>query len=148
MDSVIRAAIVYVTLLVIFRIAGKRSLAQITTFDFVLLLIISEAIQQAMIDTDNSMISAFLIVLTLIAIDIGLSFLKRSSNRLERVLDDVPVILIEDGKLLRERMHAARVDSEDILQSARELQGIERLDQIKYAVLERSGQITVIPANG
>jgi uncharacterized membrane protein YcaP (DUF421 family) len=145
MDAVLRGAIVYLVLLVLFRISGKRSLAQITTFDFVLLLIVAEAIQQAMIDADNSMTNAFLVVVTLLSIDIALSLLKGRSRLLEKLIDDVPLVLVEDGRPLKERMDKARVDESDILTSARELQGLERMDQIKYAVLERSGGISIIP---
>ena len=145
MESVLRATAVYLFVLVVFRVSGKRSLSQITTFDFVLLLIIAEAIQQALIDTDNSMTNSFLLVLTLFAIDIGLSFLKRSSPMLEKLIDDVPLIIVADGKPIHERMSKARVDEEDVLTAARLSQGLERMDQIKYAVLEQSGGISVIP---
>ena len=145
MESVVRGAAVYVVLLVLFRISGKRSLAQITTFDFVLLLIVAEAIQQALIDTDNSMTNAFLVVMTLLGIDIGLSLVKGRVPGLEKLIDDVPLVLVEDGRPLKERMDKARVDEEDILASARQSQGLERMEQIKYAVLERSGGISVVP---
>lgn len=145
MDSILRAALVYLILLVLFRITGKRSLAQTTTFDLVLLLIISEAIQQALLANDDSMTNAFLIVVTLLAIDIGLSLVKARSASLDKLIDDVPLVLVDDGTPLRDRMKKARVDDDDILASARELQGLERMDQIKYAVLERSGGISIVP---
>ncbi len=145
MDSIVRALIVYVVLMVLFRIGGKRSLAQITTFDFVLLLIISEAVQQALIANDNSMMNALLLVLTFFVADIGMSLLKGKSATFEKLVDDVPLILVEDGKPIRERMRKERVDENDILASARMTQGLERMDQIKYAVLERSGGISIIP---
>jgi uncharacterized membrane protein YcaP (DUF421 family) len=145
MDSIIRGAIVYLVLLLIFRIAGKRSLAQITTFDFVLLLIIAEAIQPALAGGDDSMTNSLILVLTLFGIDIGLSLLKDHSSLLEKLVDDVPLVLVEDGRPIQERLKKARVDEEDILTSARMSQGLERMDQIKYAVLERSGGISVIP---
>ena len=145
MDSVIRGAIVYLVLLLIFRIAGKRSLAQITTFDFILLLIIAEAIQPALAGEDNSMTNSLLLVLTLFGIDIALSLLKPNMPLLEKLIDDVPLVLVENGRPIQERLRKARVDEEDILTSARMSQGLERMDQIKYAVLERSGGISVIP---
>ncbi len=145
MDSIIRGAVVYLVLLVLFRISGKRSLAQITTFDFVLLLIIAEAIQQAMIDDDNSMTNAFLVILTLLAFNVGFSLLKQRFEFVDRLVDDVPVLIVEDGRPLRDRMDKARVDEKDVLQAARQQEGLERLDQIKYAVLERSGGISVVP---
>ncbi len=144
MDSILRGAVVYAVLLVLFRIVGKRTLAEITTFDFVLLLIISEATQQAMIDNDNSMTNAFLIIMTLLGLDIGLSLLGRRFRIVDRLVDDVPLVLVEDGRVLKDRMTKSRVDETDILQSARQ-EGLERMDQIKYAVLERSGGISIIP---
>ena len=145
MDSVLRALAVYAFLLVLFRLAGKRSLSEMTSFDFILLLIISEAIQQALLDDDSSMTNGFLVVLTLVGVSIALSLIKQRSETLDKLLDGTPEIIIDNGRLLRERMNRARVDEGDIMQAARQQQGLERLDQIKYAVLERSGGITVIP---
>jgi len=145
MESVIRAAAVYVILLALFRLAGNRSIGQITAFDFVLLLIISESIQEAMISNDYSMTNAFLVVVTLIGLDIMLSLWKQRSPRLEKILDGVPVLLMENGKLHKHIMSKERVDESDILAAARELQGLERLDQIKHAVVEATGGITVVP---
>lgn len=148
MDSVLRALAVYGFLLLVFRITGKRSLAQITTFDAIVLLIISEAVQQALIDGDESMTNAFLLVLTLMGADVLMSILSMRSNRIDKVLNDVPLVLVDDGELQHERMTKARVTPDDILESARALRGISRFDQIKYAVLERDGAITVIPREG
>lgn len=143
-ESVIRAAVIYAFLLVIFRVNGKRALAQITTFDLVLLLIISEVVQQALLGNDNSITNAFLLVATLVGIDIGLSVWKQRSPTVAKLLDDVPLVIVEDGRPLRDRMDRCRVDDGDVLAAARQQRGLERMDQVKYAVLERSGGITVI----
>ena len=145
MDSVLRAAAVYFLLLLVFRLAGNRSIGQITAFDFVLLLIISEAIQQAMITDDYSITNAFLLVVTLVGLDIMMSLWKQRSERVEKILDGLPVLLIENGKKHSKTMKKERVDESDILAAARELQGLERLDQIKHAVVESSGGITIVP---
>lgn len=145
MDSVFRAAAVYLILLVILRIAGKRTLAQITVFDFILVLIISEATQQALLGDDFSVTGAAVVIATLVLLDIALSELKQRSHRLDQIIDDIPVVIVDNGKLLLDRMNRARIDEQDILVAARELHGLERLDQIKYAVLERSGGITIVP---
>lgn len=145
MESVVRAAIIYFFLLIVFRVAGPRTLGQITTFDFVLLLIISEAVQEGMIGDDNSMTNSLLIVLTLILLNVGLSLLKLRFQRLDQLLEGTPMIIVEDGKPLTALMSKARVDEEDVLTAARETQGLERMEQIKYAVLERSGGISIIP---
>jgi uncharacterized membrane protein YcaP (DUF421 family) len=145
MDSVIRGLIVYFFLLVIFRVAGKRALSETTTFDLVLLLIISETTQQAMIDNDHSITNGALLILTLVFADIVLSLLKQKVPALEKLIDSTPIVLVENGQPIKDRMDKTRVDESDILEAARELQGLERLDQIKYAVLERGGKITVVP---
>lgn len=145
MESVLRGAAIYVFLLVIMRISGKRSFAEITTFDFVLLLIIGEATQQAMLGNDFSVTNATLIIVTLLALDIGLSLLQQRLPYLDKWLDDVPLVIIDDGKVLHDRLKKSRIDESDILHAARELQGLERMDQIKYAVLERGGGISIIP---
>jgi uncharacterized membrane protein YcaP (DUF421 family) len=145
MATILRGLTIYFILLILFRIAGKRSLAEATTFDFVLLLIISEAIQQAMLGNDFSMTNAFLLVITLITVDIVISLLKQRLPWLEKIIDSTPLIIVENGKMIQERCQKARMDEGDILSKARELHGLERMDQIKYAVLERSGGITIIP---
>jgi uncharacterized membrane protein YcaP (DUF421 family) len=145
MDTVIRAAATYAFVLLIFRLAGKRSLAETTAFDFVLLLIISETTQAALLDNDNSLTNSFLLIVTMVGIDVGLSLWKQRSERVEKLVDGVPLVILADGIPITERMDKARLDAGDILAAARELQGLERLDQIKYAVLERNGGITIIP---
>ena len=144
MESVLRALAIYAVLLVLFRITGKRSLGQITTFDFILLLIISEAIQNGMVGSSYSLTNALVLVTTLVVVDVGLSLLKRRSARLEKYLDGTPLVVVEQGRPLRDRMDKSRVDEGDVLSAARR-EGLERMEQIKYAVLERNGQISIIP---
>ena len=145
MDMVLRGLAIYIFLMIVFRVSGKRSLSQVTTFDFVLLLIIAEVTQQGLLGEDYSIINVFVLIVTLIGLDIGLSVWKQHRPKVAQVVEGVPLILVEDGKPIRERMDKARVDDDDILTSARELQGLERMDQIKYAVLERNGGVTIIP---
>ncbi|MGH8900339.1 MAG: YetF domain-containing protein [Egibacteraceae bacterium] len=75
----------------------------------------------------------------------GLSFLERRFPILDRIIEGAPLILAQDGQPLEERMRKARVEPEDILVRARTSQAVERMDQIKYAVLETDGQISIIP---
>ena len=145
MSSVIRAAAIYFVLLIIFRLAGKRTLSEATTFDFVLLLIVSEAVQQAMIDNDSSMTNAILIVVTLVGLDVAFSLLKRSSKRLDQIVEGASVVLVAGGQPIAERLRKERVAEEDILEAARKLRGLGNMSDIEYAVLEPSGSITIIP---
>lgn len=145
MGSVVRVVIMYFFLLLLFRLAGRRTLAQMTSFDLILLLIISELTQQAMVSNDHSFTNAVVAITTLIGLDIGLSLIKPRAPHIEKWLDGVPTVIIDNGRLLEDRMEKARVDETDILTAARERHGLERLDQIKYAILERSGGISIIP---
>jgi uncharacterized membrane protein YcaP (DUF421 family) len=145
MDSIIRAAVVYLFLLIVFRIAGKRSLGQVTTFDLILTLIISEAIQQALIDTDNSLTNALLLVTTLVALNIGFSLLKQRSPRVDRWMEGAPLLVIQGGKLHHDRMRKERVDESTILGAAREQRGLGRLSDIEYAIVEPDGHVSIIP---
>ena len=124
---------------------GQRTPADTTTFDLVLLLIISEAIQNGLVGNDYSLTNAALIVFTLVLLDIGLSLIKQRSPRLEALIDGVPLVLFRKGKPRHEDMARERVDMDDILAAARERHGVARVEDIDEAVLERSGEISVIP---
>lgn len=145
MEPVLRAAAMYMILLVLFRIAGRRTLAEASTFDFVLLLIISEATQQAMTGSDYSVTNALLVIGTLILLDVLFTFLLNRFRGLDKAVNGLPLVVVAQGQPLRERMASARVDEHDVLEAARRTRGLERMDQIKFAVLERSGGISIIP---
>jgi len=145
MDSFLRAASIYVFLLVIFRISGRRTLADMTMFDFILLLIIGEATQQALLGEDFSVTNSVIVIVTLLLIDILVSLAKGRSQVLSKWIDGVPTIIVADGKPIHERLRKARVTEDDVMEAARRLQGLERMDQIKYAVIEVNGGITIVP---
>jgi uncharacterized membrane protein YcaP (DUF421 family) len=148
MESILRAGAIYFFLLIIFRIAGKRSIAELSNFEFVLFLIVGEAGSQAVIGNDFSITNGFLVIMTLVGLNVGLSLIKTKSERLKKMMDGRPVVIVENGKPIKDILTAVRIAEDDILAVARELQGLERMDQIKYAVLETSGGITIIPKPG
>ena len=145
MDTVLRAVAVYAVLFVVFRANGKRSLAQITTFDFVLILILGESTQQALIGDDFSVTTAMLLIVTLVGLETGLSLLQHHSPAVDRLIEGARLVLVDDGTPLETRLPRSRVGLDDILAAAREKQALERLDQIKYAVLECNGSISIVP---
>jgi uncharacterized membrane protein YcaP (DUF421 family) len=145
MNPVVRGVAVYLFVFVIFRILGKRSLADITTFDFVLLLIISETTTDALIGEDYSLTACWIMVCTLVGIDYVMSRLKDRSKSFQLMSEGAPLVIVDQGKPLKVRMEKSRVDEEDVLEAARAIHGIERMEEIKYAVLERDGSISIIP---
>ncbi|HKY20624.1 MAG TPA: YetF domain-containing protein [Vicinamibacterales bacterium] len=145
MDTVLRTVVVYLFVLVVFRISGKRSLSQITTFDFILLLIIGEATQQALVGNDFSIINAFVVIGTLVTLECLFSRMECRWPLVGRVVGSLPVVVVEHGKLLKERAEQEGVTLSEILTAGRERHGLERLEQFKYAILERHGGISVVP---
>ncbi|MCL4814283.1 MAG: DUF421 domain-containing protein [Vicinamibacteraceae bacterium] len=145
MEPVVRAAAVYVLVLLVVRISGKRTLAEITTFDLVLLLLIGEATQQALLGDDFSVTNAAIVIATLTGLDLAFSRLKQHSRRAEQVLDGVPLLIVDHGRPLKDRMEQEGVDEWDVMAAAREKHGLQRLEQVKYAVLEVSGGISIVP---
>lgn len=145
MDMVLRALAIYLILLIVFKIAGRRTLLQMTSFDLILLLIISEATQQALLGEDFSVTGAMLTIITLVVIDILFGYLKKMIPGAEQIIDGPPVILVADGIADEEKLKKVSVSRDDILVAARQNHGILELQKIKYAILERNGHISIIP---
>jgi uncharacterized membrane protein YcaP (DUF421 family) len=145
MNTVLMSVAIYFLLLLLFRVAGKRAVSEITSFDFVLLLIISEATQQALVGTDTSLTTAAIVIATLVLCDIGLSLVKQRSRKVDILLEGLPLILVREGRPLEERMRMSRVEREDILRAARESQGLRAMEEIGLAILETNGAISIIP---
>ncbi|HEY5279364.1 MAG TPA: YetF domain-containing protein [Pseudolabrys sp.] len=146
MDSVIKATVVYFALWAVIRVSGRRTLGEMTAFDFVLFMIIGGSTQRAITGQDYSLTNALLLVATFVALDIGLSIVELKWPAMRRILNAMPMILVENGSLMAARMRRARITEDNILVSARRLNGLERIDQIKFAILEASGEITIVPA--
>lgn len=145
MESIIRGVVIYLFLWAVFRVSGKRTLAQTSPFELVLLLIISEVTNQAMVDSDHSITNAILLIMTLVGMSVLLSVVKHYSPRATRWFEGLPLPLVRDGKVLKENMDKARVDEGEILTAARIEQGIERMADIKDATIENDGKISVVP---
>jgi uncharacterized membrane protein YcaP (DUF421 family) len=145
MEIVFRAAAMYVFLLIVFRLSGKRTLSEADTFDFLMLLIVSETTQQAMVRDDKSFTAAAVLIVTLVGLTIALSHFKQWIPKVGSILDDEPLVVLAHGKLFDKRCDKLRVDEADIMEAARSKLGLERLEQIKFAVVERNGGISIIP---
>lgn len=145
MESVFRGAIIYIFILLIVRLSGRRTLSQMTPFDLVLILIVAETTQQALLGDDFSIVNSAVLILTLFSLDIGLSYVKRQSRTIDKWLDGTPTLLVADGRPLEEALRRSRIGLNDVMEAARKLHGLERMDQIKYAVLETAGDISIIP---
>jgi Predicted membrane protein len=145
MNPVLRGVAIYLFILFLLRIMGKRSLSQATTFDLILVLILSEVTQQALVGHDFSLTGAFILIVTLIATDLVFSLLKENFPMFGKVTEGLPLIIVNEGKPLVRRMKKSKVSEDDILEAARMHFGLEKIQEIKYAILEKSGDITIVP---
>jgi len=148
MNPVLRGVAIYVFVLLLFRIMGKRSMSEATTFDLILVLILSEVTQQALAGHDFSLTGAFILIVTLISTDLVFSLLKENFPMFGKVTEGLPLIIVNEGKPLVRRMKKSKVSEDDILEAARMHFGLEKMQEIKYAILEKSGDITIVPFSG
>lgn len=145
MDSVLKAFIIYVFLWAIMRITGRRALGELTVFEFVLFLIIGGATQRALTGEDYSLINAIIIVATLALLEVITSLLERRYRLFAKVTRGVPMLVMADGEFMTSRLRQARITEDDVMEAARRLHGLERPEDIRFAVLEASGKISIIP---
>ena len=145
MDPILRAAAAYVFLIVLLRLAGRRTLCELTPLDFVVLLLVGDFMREPLVRDDPSFVHGSVLCATLVGLNIVLAAVKTRSQRVGRWLEGVPVVLVRDGQPLLDVMRRARIGEEDVLAAARTHRGLERMAQIRLAVLERTGVISVIP---
>jgi uncharacterized membrane protein YcaP (DUF421 family) len=147
MESVIKSAIVFLVLWLVIRASGRRTLGQLTVFDFILFLIIGGVAQRALTAQDYSLTHAFLIIATFVVIDVLMSLVERDVPPVARILKGLPTIVVENGRVMSGRLRRARLTEDDVLQAARRLHGLETMNEIKFAIFEASGEISIIPRN-
>jgi uncharacterized membrane protein YcaP (DUF421 family) len=144
METVLRVVAIYVFLMAAFRVLGKRELSQLAPFELVMLLIISEIVQQAMVRNDFSLTNAMIGVSTLLVLVWISSTLTHLSPRFERATQGSPTLLVADGRYLEANMNRERVTPGEIA-SEMHRYGLSRLEEVCWAILETDGNITIIP---
>ena len=147
MAAVFRAVFGYCFLVLIVRTAGRRPGKQITPFEFVFIFFIGGLTLTPMVGNDRSLMNALSIVITIAVTHFVLAWLRQCSLRFSRLLDGTPLVLLKGGEWQIDTMRRMRIQDDDVMAMARD-NGLERLDQIDYAVLERNGEISIIPAAG
>ena len=143
-EKVLRASLVYAFLVVGLRLAGKRELAQLNPFDLVLLLTISNTVQNAIIGEDNSVTGGIIGAATLLIVNHVVVRLVYGHDRLERLVQGSPTVLMEHGALCEDRLEQELITREE-LEMAAHKQGFARLDEIDSAILDPGGGIEFLP---
>jgi len=147
MDLVLRAIVLFAFVYGLTRIIGRRELSSLEPFDLILLIVLGDAIQQGLTQDDYSVTGAVLVIGTLALLQVFTSMLSFRFKRLRPILEGEPVIIVEDGEPLDKNLRRERLTVEEIAAQAR-LQQIESLSDVKWAVLETSGQISFIKKSG
>ena len=143
-EVMVRTAAVYAFMLVGLRLAGKRQLGQMTLFDLVVILIIANSVQNAMVGPDTSLIGGMTAATTLLVLNYGVSWLRCRYRPISRWLGGLPTSIIVDGRFLTENMRREHLAEDEVLMAIRE-HGVERLEDVHRATLETDGSISVVP---
>ena len=143
-EKVLRSVVVYAFMLLAFRFTGKRQVGQLTPFDLVVLLIISNVVQNAVIGPDNSLGGGLLGAAVILALNWGVVELAFRSKRLRRLLEATPTLLVHNGRILHQNLQRERITLDD-LHAALRRNGVADVEHVHVAVLEENGGISVIP---
>src|SRR5664280_3284223 len=143
-EFLIRGVVVYVFLIVLLRLTGKRQVGQLSPFDLVLLLVLSNAVQNSMNGGDNTITGGLILATTLVVLNWIVGWLTYHSKHIETFVEGMPVILIHDGKIYHESMRRVQMTQHELEASLR-ANGCAGPEEVRFAVLENNGQFTVIP---
>ena len=146
-EIIVRTAVVYWVVLFLLRIAGKRELGQMTPFDLVVILVIANAVQNAMTGGDNSLIGGVIAAATLTAVNIAMERWGDRIPLLRRALASEPTLLLQDGTSIEEHLKREHIELSEVEMAARQ-HGIADLADVAAAVLEEDGSISIIPKEG
>lgn len=143
----VRSLIVYLVILVGLRLSGKREIGQMTVFDLVVLLLISNVVQNAMVGPDTSLSGGILAAVVLLLVNGAVASLRLRWPRLRVLVEGTPTLLVVHGEMIQDHMRREGIDKESLLAAVRE-HGVIELDEVEMAVLEIDGTISVVPVGG
>ena len=141
-EFIVRGVVIYIFLLVLLRVTGKRQISQMSPFDLVLLLILSNAVQNSMNAGDNSLLGGIISATTLVVLNYGLGMATFRSKRVERLVEGRAQLVVHDGKVFEEVMREASITREELETMLREA-GFFALKDVRLAILETNGKISV-----
>lgn len=143
-DVVLRTAIVYLFVVAAIRISGKREVGQMSVLELVVILVLSDAVQNSMVGENTTLWGGLVAVVTLLGLDFAIKWLTGRSRRLRNVIEGEPRLLVRDGRLLDKALREEKIDAEDVRAAVR-AHGLTRMEEVRLAVLETDGSISVIP---
>jgi uncharacterized membrane protein YcaP (DUF421 family) len=142
-ELILRGTVVYAFLLVLLRITGKRQIGQLSPFDLVLLLVLSNAVQNSMNGGDNSLVGGLISATTLVALNYGMSYATFKNKKLEALIEGRPQVIIHNGRVFEEVMRSAKLTHHE-LSAALRRSGCTCAEEVQIAVLENNGSISIV----
>jgi uncharacterized membrane protein YcaP (DUF421 family) len=144
MDLVIRAAVIFGFIFLVTRIAGRRQLSEFEPFDVILLVVLGDLVQQGITQSDESVTGTLIVISTITLLSVLVGWLSFRFARVRLIIEGEPIILIHDGQLIEANLRRERLTRNDLEEEARQQQ-LASLDQIRWAILEDGGTISIIP---
>jgi len=143
LEIILRTAIVYFVILIGIRLTGKREIGQMTPFDLALLLLLSNAVQNAMTGPDTSMTGGIVAAATLLLLNAAVTRIVWKNKKMRRIVEGTPTLLIRHGKIIQEHLDKERVTADALTQALRE-HGVASVEDVSVAVMEIDGSISVL----
>ncbi len=144
MSVILRAAIAYIVLLLAVRLIGRRMASMLAPFDLIVLFLFGGALMSAVLGDDHSLVAAIGAVFSIGLMHVLVSSLKRWWPWFGRLVDGTPIVVYENGEWHQDRMRGLRMLESDIMTAVRQ-KGLMRLDQVRYAIVERDGKVSIVP---
>jgi uncharacterized membrane protein YcaP (DUF421 family) len=144
MDLVIRATVIFLFVLLVTRIAGRRELGTLEPFDLILLVVLGDLVQQGITQSDQSVTGTLIVISTITLLSVAVSWVSFRSRPIRRVTEGEPIVLLQEGRTIDRNMRRERITRGDIEEEARAAQ-IRSLDELQWAILEDNGHISCIP---
>jgi len=143
MDIALRAIVLYVFIVFVLRVVGRRELSSLSAVDLVVLIVLGDAIQQGLTQDDYWVTGAVIAVSTIAALQVLTSYLSFRSKPVRRVLEGQPIVIVQDGKVIEDNVARERLTEDEIAEEMR-LQQIASFDEVQWAILENNGQISFV----
>jgi uncharacterized membrane protein YcaP (DUF421 family) len=144
MDLVIRATVVFFFIFLVTRVAGRRELSTLEPFDVILLVVLGDLVQQGITQSDQSVTGTLIVISTITLLSVAVSWVSFRSGKIRLATEGEPLILVQDGQVIERNLRRERLTRGDLEEAARGQQ-VGSLSDIRWAILEKEGSISIIP---
>jgi uncharacterized membrane protein YcaP (DUF421 family) len=142
-DIALRAVVLYIFIVFVTRVIGRRELSSLSPFDLILLIILGDAVQQGLTQDDYSVTGAIIAVSTIASLQVLTSYVSFRSQRARKVLEGLPIVVVDNGRVVDENLRRERMTEDEVAEEMR-AQQIASFDEVQWAILESNGSISFV----